>query len=453
MMDPTAAKARESKRQWLELLLRERLCPALDLHAGDDAWTLRLPGVEGAVQITSHADGFSAADPVCTRWDARGEGFDAPLDPLLPAPGYAVLRQPLVERGSDAWRIHYDVLELAFWMLTRQEELGRMDFDRHGRFPAAASHAFRHGYLERPIVDEWLAILRQLMVRQWPDARLVHQGFSTRVSHDVDNPSRYAFGGLAPLARVLAIDLIRRHDVHAPFKGLALRRRSRRALQPDDPANTFDWIMDQSEERGLKSAFYFICGRTAPALDAQYDPEDPRIRALMRSIHGRGHEIGLHPSYGTYRDPPALAGEYRRLRAVCAEEGIAQAAWGGRMHFLRWDAAVTWRAWDDAGLDYDSTLSYADSPGFRCGTCFEYPGFDPVASEILRLRIRPLVAMECTVIAQRYLGLGDGDQALARFASLKAACRAVGGCFTLLWHNSHLESPRHKALYRRVLDA
>ena len=123
------------------------------------------------------------------------------------------------------------------------------------------------------------------------------------------------------------------------------------------------------------------------------------------------------------------------------------------MHFLRWDAAVTLRAWDEAGLDYDSTLSYADAPGFRCGTCFEYPAFDPVANESLRLRIRPLVAMECTVIARRYLGLGDGEQAFARFKALKDACRAVRGRFTLLWHNSHLESARHKSLYCRVLDA
>lgn len=452
-MNSAEAKVLEAKRQWLELLLRERFAPELSLDATEDGWVLCLPGADGVVRVFAHASDFRASDTACAKWNAAGEGFNAPLNLALPAPGCAVLRQPLVDQNEKGWGLHYDVLGLTFWMLTRQEEIGRTDLDKRGRFPATASHAFKHGYLERPIVDEWLDILGQIMVRQWPGVGLTQHRFTTRVSHDVDNPSRYAFGGLVPLARVLAVDVIRRRDVRASLKGIALRARSRNALQPDDPANTFDWIMDQSDQRGLTSAFYFICGRTDRALDAQYEPEDARIRALMRNIHERGHEIGLHPSYKTYRDPPALAGEYRRLRRVCSAEGIEQPEWGGRMHFLRWDAAVTLRAWDDAGLDYDSTLSYADSPGFRCGTCFEYPAFDPVGNEALRLRIRPLVAMECTVIARRYLGLGDGEQAFAKFAALKNACRAVRGCFTLLWHNSHLESARHKALYSRVLDA
>jgi len=64
--------------------------------------------------------------------------------------------------------------------------------------------------------------------------------------------------------------------------------------------------------------------------------------------------------------------------------------------------------WEQAGFQYDSTLSYADRPGFRCGTCHPYPMFDPMAQRPLRLIQRPLIAMECSVIAPRYLGLGYG---------------------------------------------
>ncbi|MCC7280007.1 MAG: hypothetical protein IT487_17040 [Chromatiaceae bacterium] len=35
--------------------------------------------------------------------------------------------------------------------------------------------------------------------------------------------------------------------------------------------------------------------------------DDPRLRALLREIHARGHEIGIHPGYHTYRHPEALA--------------------------------------------------------------------------------------------------------------------------------------------------
>lgn len=87
--------------------------------------------------------------------------------------------------------------------------------------------------------------------------------------------------------------------------------------------------------------------------------------------------------------------------------------------------------------NYDTTLSYADRPGFRCGTCFEYPAFNPITNEILKIRIRPLIAMECTIIADHYMGLGYGQEALEKFQSLKDKCEKVGGIFTLLWHNSH----------------
>lgn len=96
-------------------------------------------------------------------------------------------------------------------------------------------------------------------------------------------------------------------------------------------------------------------------------------------------------------------------------------------------------------------MTYADRPGFRCGTCFEYPAFDPVAQEALSLRIRPLIAMKCTVTSSLYMGLGTGTEALEVFTALKNTCRAIGGSFTLLWHNSEMK--RSKELYKKVLIA
>src|SRR5438105_1699991 len=80
------------------------------------------------------------------------------------------------------------------------------------------------------------------------------------------------------------------------------------------------------------------------------------------------------------------------LRRVCSEEGVEQATWGGRQHFLRW-APPLWPAYERAGLAYDTSLSFADRPGFRAGICCEYPVFDLKGRRTLRLRERPLVAM------------------------------------------------------------
>jgi hypothetical protein len=112
--------------------------------------------------------------------------------------------------------------------------------------------------------------------------------------------------------------------------------------------------------------------------------------------------------------------------SVLDEEGIAQPLLGGRQHYLRWETPTTVRLWDANGLDYDITLSYADRPGFRCGTCFEYPMFDSVEQRALKLRQRPLIVMECSVIAERYLGLGYSDEALAMMQGYRDTCHRKG---------------------------
>ena len=60
--------------------------------------------------------------------------------------------------------------------------------------------------------------------------------------------------------------------------------------------------------------------------------------------------------------------------------------------------------------------------------------------------------MECSVIANYYMNLGYGEAALAQFKKIKDACRIVEGNFTLLWHNTLLETNEQRQLYLKVLE-
>jgi hypothetical protein len=441
---------------WLDEILKERISPHLVLSRGPGGThlILSLPNSPADIRIASDFGSFShdGSDLPCGRWDAMSEGWRSAIGQPLPAPGQVRGYGPLIERIPTGYVIHYDLLGMCFWMLSRREELGRTDLDSHGRFPSTASHAHRHDYLQRPVVDEWLYVLRQVAQRTWPNLPLASPRFSIRVSHDVDWPSRYGFGSVRQMLRLAAADGLKRHDARA-LRAPLIWQRSRRQLHPADPFNTFDWLMTLSEQHELTSAFYFICGRTDPARDAWYEPEDAAIRDLMRRIHQRGHEIGLHASYDTYRQPSVLAQEARRLRQICAEENIRQPQWGGRMHYLRWEMPTTLYGWERAGMDYDNSLTYADAAGFRCGTCFSYQAFDARQNQRLRLRIQPLIAMEKSVIGPAYQNLAAGESARAVFTQLKDACQAVGGCFTLLWHNSELDDTGRRTLYAALLGS
>lgn len=438
--------------RWLEIILSYRFGHVWNISNKPAGLSLQIVGAEGEIIFDQLEYAFAKAcsDEPCSWWDATSEGWSSVVGGRLPAPGVSRLIAPLIETYDGNHIIHYDIIGLTYWMLTRLEEIGRTDLDSHERFPASSSHAYKHGYLDRPVVDEWLYVLGQVIERQWPNIELKQHEFEIRVSHDVDRPSLYAFKPWKVVARMMAGHILKRYDPKAFFSAPYVKLATRNTLIGTDPNNTFDWLMDISEANSLKSAFYFICGRTDPSKDAYYEIEHSVMRDLLRRIYNRGHEIGLHPSYNTFRDKALIGHEADRLKRICAEEGISQKEWGGRMHYLRWEQPTTMIAWAEAGMNYDSTLGYADRAGFRCGTCHEYPAFDATRQKQLNLRIRPLIAMDCSVVSKVYMGLGFGAESVKTFNRLKTTCYKVQGCFTLLWHNSYFEIDGSKSFYKNI---
>lgn len=444
-----------SALNWLILILKERFEHAFILEQDQSGLKLSLANTSyGCILFPKLEEAFhlSRSNFPCSAWDANKAGWVSVLEQPLFAPCVNELPEPLIEKKENHCIINYDILGLTYWVFNRIEEISRTDLDNHDRFPAIASHAFKYGYLERPIVDEWLHILGQVIQCTWPTLELKQHQFSMKVSHDVDAPSSYGFRSAKGMLKGLAGDLIKRRDIKSIFLAPLIRLSSSKKLYSKDPLNTFDWIMDESEKNNLISAFYFICGRTDPNKDADYEIEHPAIRHLMRRIHNRGHEIGLHPSYNSFQSPEIIQHEANRLRTVMQEENIIQDTLGGRMHYLRWEHPTTLQSWNDAGMTYDSTLSYADLPGFRCGTCFEYPAFNTETQKVLDIRIRPLIVMDCTVVSEQYLGLGYTQESINKILELKGICRKVDGCFTFLWHNSFFSSKESYYLYEKVLS-
>lgn len=439
--------------EWLQTLLWERFGHSFDLVETSSALVLTLPNSEKAIRFERLDSVFheSRSDFPCYEWDASSEGFEGAVSYIIPAPSEHQLSRPLIVVTSNEATVGYDILGLTYWMLTRLEEMGRTDLDEHGRFPASSSHAFQNGYLDRPIVDEWLIILGQVIQKVWPTLTLRKHEFKINVSHDVDRPSLYGFQPWSAILRMMAGHLLKRRDLKAFFLAPWIKLTTRRKLHASDPFNTFDWLMDVSEANGLMSAFYFICGCTNPKYDADYDINHPAIRHLIRKISQRGHEVGIHPSYETFRDFEQLKREFDALIKVADSEGVAQKAWGGRMHYLRWEQPLTLRNWAGLGASYDSTLGFADEAGFRCGTAHEYPAYDPETHCMMTIRVRPLVVMESSLQVSENAPAKVLKDEVRKINKLKYFCRQVGGQFNLLFHNSSLTSEPLKKVYKEIL--
>lgn len=345
-----------------------------------------------------------------------------------------------------------DVFGAVFFLLGRYEELLATpdDLDRHGRYRADASVAGRAGLLHRPLADEYVALLRHAFMAAWPQLAFRPRPGRVHVSCDVDRPFDLRLRQWPMLLHDIAM-LLRRGDVAATLARAGERLALARHGDAADPNFAFAAYMDACEAVDLRATFNLLSTGQS-ALDADYRFDDPLIVSLLRRIHARGHAIGLHGSYASAFDPALLAAEAAGLRDVLRANGIDAVVEEGRQHYLRWDAGNGWHAAAAAGLVRDSTLGYADVPGFRCGTCREYPVFDLRRAMPLPLRERPLVAMDVTLLSATYQGL-DADAVPARIAALADTCRRHGGDFTLLWHNNGMGRPAMAGLFARSLAA
>jgi len=355
--------------------------------------------------------------------------------------------------GKSGISIPLDIFGSVFFMLTRYCEAVLHDTDAHNRFPAEASYAYKAGFLHRPLVDEYVEILWACMKKLWPGLERKQNTPRTLVTCDLDHPYVDACNTTRGSLRHLAGDLLKRRSLGQTLQSAnnIFRRRTKRDFSRDAYLKNIDWMMEANEKENNRVAFYFIADSSNSVFDPTYSMDEPIIRRLVRRIHERGHEIGLHGSYKSYRNSRLFKSEADKMRLVMEDEGVRQSRFGGRQHFLRYDVRMTPQIWEAADMDYDSSLSYASTPGFRCGTCHEYPMYDLIHRKTLRLQQRPLILMECSVIAKRHMGLGYSDAALDLMLSYKRICRQFDGCFTLLWHNHHLATRKDKMFYRALI--
>lgn len=316
-----------------------------------------------------------------------------------------------------------DLFASAFFMLTRWEEYADNTRDRHGRFPAIASLAHRAGFLHRPIVNEYLDMLWSMLFHLGCRQRRKQHSFTLTLTHDVDDLRRWHLGSAA---RICAGDVLVRRDLRLTVSNFMCFISSAARLKPD-PFDTFDSLMDLSDEVGLVSHFFFMAGGKSP-FDSGYPIDSQYVRTLLGKIVSRGHKIGFHPSYDAFDNGSQWGREFQRLSGV-SPEPIS----GGREHYLRFAVPLTWQIWEDHGMEYDSTLGYADCEGFRCGVCYPYSVYNFLSRKKLGLKELPLIVMDGTLLHYKKYAYEQMNEIMQYYYD---KIRQYEGNFVVLWHNS-----------------
>lgn len=333
---------------------------------------------------------------------------------------------PEVKMGNKEIICKIDLFASSFFMLTRWEEQITPVRDEHGRFPATASLACKHNFLNKPVVNEYATFLLCLLQKIAPGLRAKERSFECIPTHDIDH--LFKWGNLTQIRKKLAHDFITKKRFVTGIKNAYDALKTTLHLK-QDPYQSFKYIVDLSKKNNLTSRFYFMAGGNSP-YDLNYALED--AQPIIKYLQEQNQVIGLHPSYNSYNDPKQWAEEKEALEKI-AGQPIQES----RQHYLRFDVPKTWEIINANGMVTDSTVGYAKYPGFRCGSCYPFYVFDLVNRKKLDLVENPLILMETTLINHMQLKPKEANEVAK---NLYFTIKKYNGNFTFLWHNSAMHT-------------
>lgn len=335
-----------------------------------------------------------------------------------------------------------DIIASIFFMLTRWEEIVNPARDKHQRFPAKASIAQINNFLKRPVVDEYIELMWNILSHLGIKQKRKEEKFKAIITHDVDIPLFWKTPYALP--KKIAADILKRRSFSLASKSFKNYTDTKKDIIKD-PFDTFDFLMNVSERNGLKSHFFFLCGGKHRWDKGHLPPYHPFIKNLMKRIDERGHIIGFHPSYDSYLDEDIFKTELSELQKYSPQEVKC-----GRQHFLRFSNPDTWRLWNKYGMEWESSLYYAEEIGFRCGTSHDFFVFDIKKRKQLNLKEIPLTYMEVT---QYNYEKHSPEQWNLNLQKIINSVKKYKGIFNLLWHNSSLDNEKIKKDYTSLLNA
>jgi hypothetical protein len=201
-------------------------------------------------------------------------------------------------------------------------------------------------------------------------------------------------------------------------------------------------------ENGLRSTFFVIPfkespgrkkGGPAPSRRAtRYGAAD--IAEHIRRLISGGCEVGLH-GIDAWLDSSSGQKELEQIRRTTGMQDV-----GVRMHWLYFDEQSPGTL-ERAGADYDSTVGYNETVGYRAGTNQAYKPLG--VSRLLEL---PLHVMDTALFYPNYLDLSPAEASTVVRHIIDNAVQ-FGGCVTVNWHDRSIAPERLWGdFYLRTVD-
>ena len=318
---------------------------------------------------------------------------------------------------------HFDIFSAAFYLLSRYEEYLPNQADAHGRFAAENSLAYREGFLQKPLIDEWAFAFASELKKVFPTLAFRENHFQVACTIDIDQAFRTKGKSNARFIKSILGSLLKA-DIKDLKNKIAVRR-----LQIEDPFDQYERLEKMHRKINWKAIYFILFAEKNTAQDINLAiTQVDFLQRIKRLSHTA--DIGIHPSYQSNQNPEIMQSERFNLSQV-----IQKNINSSRQHYLKMQIPNTYYDLIKIGILHDYTMGYASQIGFRASTCRPFPFFDLQANEITFLTLHPFCLMDTTFHA--YLKYTP-EQTLAAAKKLLASVQAVKGVFCTLWHNESM---------------
>tara|TARA_Y100000589_G_scaffold84159_1_gene78115 strand:- start:28284 stop:29597 length:1314 start_codon:yes stop_codon:yes gene_type:complete len=316
----------------------------------------------------------------------------------------------------------FDIFGASFYMLSRYEEYLPHIKDEYGRFEAKESLAYKSGFLETPVVDQWAQILKIEILKKYPLVSFPNKKFRFINSIDVDSAFLYDEKGIV---RTLGSTL---KDIFILNFSNFLKRVKVILGFEKDPFDNFEYILNLSKKYNVETIFFYLLG-DYDKLDKSVSFSNKKFQSIIKFTNDY-HKVGIHPSFKSLSKSNLLLKEIKRLTSIIHKEVLYS-----RQHYLKLDVPNMYNSLLASSIKNDYSMGFASKPGFRSGTSNSYYFYD-INSEIeTNLRIHPFMIMDVTL--KNYLKLNPRESLLL-IKKIINEVKIVNGTFTSIWHNQSL---------------
>ena len=317
----------------------------------------------------------------------------------------------------------FDIWAASFYLISRYEEYLPHRLDNYGRYEFSQSIAATHGFLHRPLVDEWMTAFCQCLRARFPSLSFKKNQFQHVATYDIDESYAYRYKSFFRQLGGGFWDLLQGYT-----ESVGERLRTGFRFQKD-PYDSFSFLQTLHPSGTDRPIVFFHVARDRGAYDKNLSPDHPAQKKLIRMLSGL-YDVGLHPSWYSVDHPPSLVTEKNILDKI-----VGRWVTASRQHYIRFQLPTTYDLLLDVGITDEYSMGYGSVNGFRASTSRSFYWFNLQRNQHTLLRVHPF----CYMDANSFFESGQSiAQAEAEWKELEQAVRQVGGRMITIWHNTFL---------------